>query len=283
MIQAMFVPTVISTILATQFGLGTRDSQIDHALHARAALYMGYWQMFYAASVTLVKAGIAVALLRLTSQRRYKYPLWGLLFAAPAFTLGCVILIVTTCNPIGAQWDQAMGSCSTHNLMAELSYLFTVFTIIMDGMCAIIPYLLLKDVKMRRRVKNSLIIVLAIGGLAAAAAVVRIPFLKYYLIEEDQLCKPMISIFSFGKASPCSRSPLTFHPRQISSPLLSYSPISKTALELSPFLYRPCGSYSRHTSVARLKHRTIWNEATPRKRLVALHWLTLSFRIGQNH
>ena len=191
MYQLTFIPTVIYTILAARFGLGTRDAQLNHALHARAALYLGYWQMFYAASVTLVKAGIAVALLRLTSQRRYKYPLWGLLFAAPAFTLGVVILIVTTCNPVGAQWDQSMGNCWTHNLMAELSYLFTVFTIVMDSMCAIIPYLLLKDIKMQRRVKRSLIIILAIGGVAAVAAVIRIPFLKYYLIDEDQLCKSM--------------------------------------------------------------------------------------------
>lgn len=150
---------------------------------------MGYWQMHYAASVNLVKAGIAVALLRLTFQRRYRYPIYAILLSAPLFTFGVVVVLVATCNPLGAQWDLALGPCATHDLMAQLSYLFTAFTVILDFACAVIPYLLLRKMEMKYHIKISLLVVLCFGGIAGVSAVIRLPYLKYYRIEEDQLCE----------------------------------------------------------------------------------------------
>ncbi|KAH6646938.1 hypothetical protein BKA67DRAFT_540406 [Truncatella angustata] len=183
----VFIPSCVYVILAANYGLGTPDAELTDPTKARAALYMGYWQMHYAVSVNLVKAGIAIALLRLTIQRRYRYPLWMILTAPPLFTFGVIVVLVSTCRPVGAQWDLNLGTCSTHVVMAQLSYLFTVFTVILDWACAIIPYLLLKDLPMKRHVKISLIVVLTMGGFASCAAIVRIPYLKYYLITEDQL------------------------------------------------------------------------------------------------
>ncbi|KAI1876097.1 uncharacterized protein JN550_001593 [Neoarthrinium moseri] len=97
-----FLPSCVFILLATRFGLGTPDDRLTAPLKARAALYMGYWQMHYAASVNLVKAGIAVALLCLTIQRRYRYAIWAILVSAPVFTLGVVIVLVTTCHLVGA-------------------------------------------------------------------------------------------------------------------------------------------------------------------------------------
>ncbi|KAI1375843.1 hypothetical protein F4677DRAFT_102397 [Hypoxylon crocopeplum] len=185
---ATFVPSCVFVILAARYGLGTPDAELDDLLKARAALYMGYWQMHYAASTNLVKAGIAVALLRLTTTRRlYRYIILAILTSAPIFTVAVVILLVTTCRPLGAQWDLALGPCTVHNLMAYLSYLFTVFTVILDWACAIIPYLLLRNLEMRQRVKISLIAILTFGSFAGVCAIIRLPYLKYYLIEEDQL------------------------------------------------------------------------------------------------
>jgi hypothetical protein len=188
-VQLTFIPSCVFIILATLYGLGTPDDKLNNLVRAKAALYMGYWQMHYAVSVNLVKPGIAIALLRLTTQRRYRYPVWTILVAAPLFTGGVIVVLITTCRPVGAQWDLDLGPCPTHVVMAQLSYLFTVMTVIMDWACAIIPYLLLRRLDMRRRVKVSLIVVLTMGGFASTAAIIRIPYLKYYLITEDQMCK----------------------------------------------------------------------------------------------
>ncbi|KAH8647733.1 hypothetical protein BX600DRAFT_443083 [Xylariales sp. PMI_506] len=184
----LFIASCIFVILATQYGLGTKDSSLTAPLKARAAIYLGYWQMHYAVSVNLVKAGIATTLLRLTSQRRYRYPLWGILLISPLFTVVIIIILAATCHPVAAQWDLDLGPCSTHTAMAQLSYLFTVFTVILDWFCSIIPYLLLKDLDLNKRTKVSLIGILAMGGFASTAAIIRIPYLKYYLITDDQFC-----------------------------------------------------------------------------------------------
>ncbi|KAI0901403.1 hypothetical protein F4806DRAFT_492291 [Annulohypoxylon nitens] len=183
-----FIPSCIFTILACQYGLATPDAELTDSLKARAALYMGYWQMHYACSSNLVKAGIAVALLRLTTaQKTYRIIILGILISTPIFTVAVLIVLISTCNPLGAQWDLALGSCEVHTVMAYLSYIFTAFTVILDWACALIPYLLLKDLEMRKHVKVSLIVVLTFGSLAGVCAIIRLPYLKYYLIEEDQL------------------------------------------------------------------------------------------------
>ncbi|KAI1406929.1 hypothetical protein F5Y13DRAFT_207124 [Hypoxylon sp. FL1857] len=183
-----FVPSAIFTILAARYGLATQDAELTDALKARAALYMGYWQMHYAVSSNLVKAGIAVALLRLTTtQRLYRLIILGILISTPIFTAAVLIVLIATCRPLGAQWDLELGSCPVHTVMAYLSYIFTAFTVILDWACAVIPYLLLRDLEMKRRIKISLIVVLAFGSLAGVCAIIRLPYIKYYLIEQDQL------------------------------------------------------------------------------------------------
>ncbi|CAJ2513251.1 Uu.00g013700.m01.CDS01 [Anthostomella pinea] len=182
-----FIPSCVFIILAAHYGLGRRDADITPLLRARAALYLGYWQMFYATSTNLVKAGIAMTLLRLTAQRRYRYPILGIMISPALFTVGVVIVLVTTCYPLGAQWDLALARCAAHDVMAQLSYLFTVFTVLLDWACAVIPYLLLRDLEMRKAVKITLLAVLMFGGLAGVCAIIRLPYLKYYLIEKDQL------------------------------------------------------------------------------------------------
>lgn len=176
-------------IIAAQYGLGTRDAELDEFVTARAALMLGNWQMFYAASTNLIKAAIAVTLLRLADQPKYRWPITASLIATPIFTGAVVIVLIITCRPVGAQWDLDLGPCPLHNWLAILSYPFTALTIILDWGCAIIPWLLIRKLQLNQRIKRSLIIVLGLGGIASIGAIARLPYLKYYTIPEDQLCK----------------------------------------------------------------------------------------------
>lgn len=145
--------------------------------------------MFYAASSVLVKAGIAITLLRVTNERKYRWPIHTVLVTTPVFTATVILILVITCRPVGAQFDLALGSCSVHSAMSVLSYPFTAMTIILDWGCAIIPWLVIRKLQLNERVKKALIAVLALGGLASIGAIVRLPYLKYYTIYDDQLCK----------------------------------------------------------------------------------------------
>ncbi|KAK7732678.1 hypothetical protein SLS63_004933 [Diaporthe eres] len=182
-----FAPECVFVIIAAQYGLGTRDAELDEFVTARAALMLGNWQMFYAASTNLIKAAIAVTLLRLADQPKYRWPITASLLATPIFTGAVVIVLIVTCRPVGAQWDLDLGPCPLHNWLAILSYPFTALTIILDWGCAIIPWLLIRKLQLNQRIKRSLIIVLGLGGIASIGAIARLPYLKYYTIREDQL------------------------------------------------------------------------------------------------
>lgn len=81
-----------------------------------------------------------------------------------------------------------LGSCPLHTWLAILSYPFTVMTVILHWGCAIIPWLLIRNLQLSGRIKTSLILVLALGGVASVGAIARLPYLKYYNILDDQLC-----------------------------------------------------------------------------------------------
>lgn len=189
LLQLTFVPECVFVIIAAQYGLGTRDAELNELVTAQAALMMGNWQMFYAASTNLIKAAIAVTLLRLTDQPKYRWPITASLVATPIFTGAVVIVLIITCRPVGAQWDLDLGPCPLHNWLAILSYPFTALTIVLDWGCAFIPWLLIRKLQLNQRIKRSLIIVLGLGGIASIGAIARLPYLKYYTIPEDQLCE----------------------------------------------------------------------------------------------
>lgn len=196
-------PACIFAIQATRHGLGTRDAELTDAHRARASLYLGWWQLSYAASTNVVKAGIAAALLRLaTLGRRYRYPVLAILAAAPLFACGAVAVLLYSCRPVGAQWDADLGPCPTRHLIADFSAAFTGLTVALDWACAGIPYLLLRGLQMHTRTKVSLFALLAFGGLAGVSALIRLPYLKYYYVDEDQLCT-----FTLSHSRPPLRPP----------------------------------------------------------------------------
>ncbi|KAJ4421566.1 hypothetical protein N0V82_003704 [Gnomoniopsis sp. IMI 355080] len=184
---ATYIPQCALAILSAQYGLGTRDAKLDEGLAAAAALYAGDWQMVYACSSVLVKAGIAMTLLRLTAERKYRWPILAVLIFTPIFTATVVLILIITCQPVGAQFNLALGACPVHSAMAMLSYPFTAMTIVLDWGCAFIPWLIIRDLHLNRRVKKGLIFVLGLGALASIGAIARLPYLQYYTIYDDQL------------------------------------------------------------------------------------------------
>lgn len=194
------MPECVFVIIAAQYGLGTRDAELNELVTAQAALMMGNWQMFYAASTNLIKAAIAVTLLRLTDQPKYRWPITVCLVATPIFTGAVVVGLIIVCRPVGAQWDLDLGPCPWHNWLAILSYPFTALTIILHWGCAIIPWLLIRKLQLKHRTKMSLAIVLGLGGIASIGARARLPYLKYYTILEDQLCEssPPVAVMRSG-------------------------------------------------------------------------------------
>ncbi|KAJ4296486.1 hypothetical protein N0V90_006531 [Kalmusia sp. IMI 367209] len=153
----------------------------------KAAQFNTYWQLSYALSIPFCKFAIASALFRVTNQKLHKVILWVVVLLSSIVCGIAILSLLLLCRPWPATWNPTLGKCGDRAIITALSYAASVCTIITDLTCAIVPYFVLKDLQMPARVRYSLIGVLGLGVFASVAAVVRMPYFRYYSHTTDVL------------------------------------------------------------------------------------------------
>ncbi|KAI8294084.1 hypothetical protein K4K57_006426 [Colletotrichum sp. SAR 10_99] len=120
--------------------------------------------------------------------KRYRVILWTAMIASILSTTIGFIAVVAVCRPVSYTWDKSLdGSCAPTNIITSISYLISVMAIITDWTCAIVPTVVVCGLQMKSRVKASVCAVLALGAIASAATIIRLPYLQYYNVVEDYL------------------------------------------------------------------------------------------------
>ena len=115
-----------------------------------------------------------------------------------------------TFSPISYFWNQDQpGKCVMPEVIMALTYLYSVFSVISDFTCAILPMFLVFKLNMGRKTKLALIPIMAMACVlvyppyykrheltsyrASAAVVVRFPFVKDFK-NPDFLCKSQLQL-----------------------------------------------------------------------------------------
>ncbi|KAK8129731.1 hypothetical protein PG999_002111 [Apiospora kogelbergensis] len=184
---ALFMAASVFILLAVRFGLGTLDKDLNPLAMIRGAEYLSYWQMTYILSTTFTKASIALALMRLSKDRRYRYPLWATIIVNFGSSAGGLIAVFSNCQPLQATWNPMLGTCGSKEKVAQISLIVSVFQIVTDWFCALCPLFILHGLQMPKHTKYSIIGLLMLGGFASIATMLRIPYFKYYTITENYL------------------------------------------------------------------------------------------------
>lgn len=98
--------------------------------------------------------------------------------------------VVALCQPLAYYWDTSIkgGWCASAQIITGISYLISVMAIITDWTCSLVPCYVVWKLQMRSRLKVSVCAVLALGIIASAATVVRLPYLQYYNVPTDYYC-----------------------------------------------------------------------------------------------
>ncbi|KAK8023413.1 hypothetical protein PG991_006652 [Apiospora marii] len=107
----------------------------------------------------------------------------------PAATM---IAVVVTCQPIAKNWDPALtnvGSCMDYSIIQNTSFFISASSIITDWTCAVLPYFILWKMNIKRKVKVSVALVLALGAVASLSTIVRLPYLSAYTTSVDHYCE----------------------------------------------------------------------------------------------
>ncbi|RYP39456.1 hypothetical protein DL767_002190 [Monosporascus sp. MG133] len=166
-----FAVFCVCAIFGAYYGLGTLDKDLNRFLIMRGTEYMAYCQVTITISVSFTKASIGVTVMLIST----------------GTGISGVVGLLITCKPPAAKWNPGLGTCSGYDLILLGSYAFSWVVIATDLACAVIPYLIVRNLEMPSRSKYSIIIILGIGALASVACVVRIPYLSYFTKTENVL------------------------------------------------------------------------------------------------
>ncbi len=114
-----------------------------------------------------IKLSIAVFLLRLAVQRRYKYTLWGSMFVIAIWSTVSFFWDLFQCSPVQAQWDYTIEGlkCATEDQVVSGAYAISVMTILTDFLYALLPIPMIWNAKMSSQAKATVIAVLSLGVL----------------------------------------------------------------------------------------------------------------------
>ncbi|KAJ4294995.1 hypothetical protein N0V90_007003 [Kalmusia sp. IMI 367209] len=179
----------ISDFIFINHGIGAhadRISPYDKKVAQKWFLLAG---IGYAISTAPIKASICVLLLRITANTRalYTYILYGNIFLACVGTLVRVVAYTARCKPFAAAWDPTLGKCSSPTILTNTSYFFGATCILTDGVCAVLPTVVVWHMRLERRIKWYIGVILALGFLASIATMIRMRYLTYYGDPSDTL------------------------------------------------------------------------------------------------
>lgn len=110
------------------------------------------------------KISIGYLLLRITVRRIDVLLVYGTMLIT--VLTGIVFFFVTLlqCRPISYFWDQDQsGECINVEVIIALTYLYSVFSVISDFTCAILPMFLVWQLNMDKRSKIALIPIMAMA------------------------------------------------------------------------------------------------------------------------
>ncbi|KAI1852872.1 hypothetical protein JX265_012900 [Neoarthrinium moseri] len=189
MVAGLLIFTVLcaTAIVAAYNGVGTPSRYLDAYYTVQGGKWLTIAQLCYVLSTVPIKASICFALIRITTNAVYRWILYGVIALA---TMACIITdvtILTWCQPVSANWDPSAGKCADPSVLTNVSYFISAVSILTDWTCAVLPALILWDVKLRLGVKLSLIGVLALGFVASTATIVRIRYLIAFNSSEEYL------------------------------------------------------------------------------------------------
>lgn len=122
-------------------------------------------EFFYAAGACAIKCSIAITLLRIAHVNKiFVWGLWSIMGISFASSLIFIIGIANICHPINTLWGETTGVCNL-KLNSDVSFFFSAIEIVTDFALAILPWVLLRNVQMKSRVKVSVVLILGMAAL----------------------------------------------------------------------------------------------------------------------
>ncbi|KAK1569797.1 uncharacterized protein LY79DRAFT_643380 [Colletotrichum navitas] len=173
-----FILFVSCALTGVHYGTGRHRVNLSDEDWESAMMYWWYCYLWYCLAMVASKLSIGYFLLRITVR---KLDIW-IIYIVMMLTVctGLVFFFVTLlqCQPISYFWNQSTqnGHCVPMDVIIALTFLYSAFSVICDFTFAILPIVLIWNLKMNHKTKLALVPVMLMACIASAAVVVRMPF-----------------------------------------------------------------------------------------------------------
>ena len=165
-------------------GMGRHNKSLDQPSEIRALEFQALATASYVLDMMFIKLSIGIFLLRLATQKRYRYLIWGSLAVIAIWSLALFFWNMFQCNPVQAQWDYTVleqdptAHCASGDEIVNAAYALSVMTILSDWLYALIPIPIVWNVKMTTQTKITVVLILSMGVFASVATLIRLKFLS---------------------------------------------------------------------------------------------------------
>lgn len=117
-----------------------------------------------------IKASIAIFLLRICVHKVHKIIIWTVTAITEVYSLFFFLLFVLQCRPTSLFWlrvtaDPPAGSCLDARVVSDAFYGYSAISCLTDWTFSILPIFLVWNLQMNKRVKTSVILILAAGAM----------------------------------------------------------------------------------------------------------------------
>ncbi|KAI1098973.1 hypothetical protein F4804DRAFT_99652 [Jackrogersella minutella] len=182
-IATMMCFTLYCTLVMLSISYGAGKEMIDVPIENVSKILKMRWaaEVVYIVTTLFVKFTVGVFLLRICSQTWQKSVICTVLLVCLVYGVFFAFMAAFQCRPVAYYWDRytgsASGTCFSDGLVTGTTYAGAAVNAVSDWVLGLLPIALVRNLELSRRSKVMVSCTLALGSIASAATIVRIPYI----------------------------------------------------------------------------------------------------------
>lgn len=183
--QILFIIFTAYELRGVHYGTGLHVKDIKPGNVPKAMQMWWTCEPTYVLTNMFIKASIAIFLLRICVHKVHRIIIWVVTIITEVYSLFFFLLFVLQCRPTSYFWlraleqpgDEPKGHCLDASVVANAFYGYSAISCLTDWTYSILPMFLVYNLQMDKKVKISVVLILAAGAIASSATIVRFPYL----------------------------------------------------------------------------------------------------------
>ncbi|KAK6825725.1 hypothetical protein PG995_014693 [Apiospora arundinis] len=178
---ACFMVYSAFSMSGVHFGTGHHHKDLEVASIQAAMKCWWFCYLSYTSSMITSKISIGLFLLRIAVKKIHQYIIYSAMTISVISGMAFFFVTLFQCNPSPFFWNRYVpgepGTCIPSSVIIGLGLLYTSFSLVSDFTFALLPAVLIWDLKLKQRTKLAIIPLLAMGCVASCAVVARYPYM----------------------------------------------------------------------------------------------------------